>query len=71
MDFNSDSITPDFDADDINIFEELSSSNSFSKAEKNPLEQILLGEDEVNDSITFDSDVIADLLQVQIGRAHV
>jgi len=72
MDFNSDSITPDFDADDINIFEELSSSNSFSKTEKNPLEQILLGEDEeVNESITFDSDVIADLLQVLAHHAIV
>ena len=71
MDFNSDSITPDFDADDINIFEELSSSNSFSKSERNPLEQILLEEDEVNESIAFDSDVIADLLQVLAHHAIV
>ena len=69
MDFNSDSITPDFDADDINIFEELSSSNSFSKTERNPLEQILLGEDEINETIAFDSDVIADLLQVLAHHA--
>ena len=71
MDFNSDSITPDFDADDINIFEELSSSNSFSKTERNPLEQILLGEDEINETIAFDSDVIADLLQVLAHHAIV
>jgi hypothetical protein len=72
MDFNSDSITPDFDADDINIFEELSSSNSFSQQPKmNPLERILLEEEEVNESITFDSDVIADLLQVLAHHAIV
>ncbi len=71
MDFNSDSITPDFDADDINIFEELSSSNSFSQPERNPLEQILLGEDEVNETIAFDTDVIADLLQVLAHHAIV
>ena len=74
MDFNSDSITPDFDADDINIFEELSSSNSFSQTERNPLQQILLEEEEeeeVNESIAFDSDVIADLLQVLAHHAIV
>ena len=71
MDFNSDSITPDFDADDINIFEELSSSNSFSHQEKNPLQQILLEEEEVNESISFDSNVIADLLQVLAHHAIV
>lgn len=72
MDFNSDSITPDFDADDINIFEELSSSNSFSQPQMNPLEQILLEEEEaVNESIAFDSDVIADLLQVLAHHAIV
>ncbi len=71
MDFNSDSITPDFNADDIDIFEELSSSNSFTKTEMNPLEKILLGEDEVNESIAFDSDVIADLLQVLAHHAIV
>jgi len=70
MDFNSDSITPDFDADDINIFEELSSSNSFSQTERNPLQQILL-EEEVKESIAFDSDVIADLLQVLAHHAIV
>ena len=71
MEFNSDSITPDFDADDINIFEELSSSNSFSQPQKNPLQQILLDEEEVNESITFDADVIADLLQVLAHHAIV
>ena len=74
MDFNSDSITPDFDADDINIFEELSSSNSYSQTERNPLQQILLEEEEeeeVNESIAFDSDVIADLLQVLAHHAIV
>ena len=74
MDFNSDSITPDFDADDINIFEELSSNNSFSQTERNPLQQILLEEEEeeeVNESIAFDSDVIADLLQVLAHHAIV
>ena len=71
MDFNSDSITPDFGADDINIFEELSSSNSFSQTERNPLQQILLEEEEVNESIAFDSDVIADLLQVLAHHAIV
>ena len=73
MDFNSDSITPDFDADDINIFEELSSSNSFSQTERNPLQQILLEEEEeeVKESIAFDSDVIADLLQVLAHHAIV
>ena len=70
MDFNSDSITPDFDADDINIFEELSSNNSFSQTERNPLQQILL-EEEVKESIAFDSDVIADLLQVLAHHAIV
>jgi hypothetical protein len=73
MDFNSDSITPDFDADDINIFEELSSSNSYSQTERNPLQQILLEEEEeeVKESIAFDSDVIADLLQVLAHHAIV
>jgi hypothetical protein len=71
MDFNSDSITPDFNADDINIFEELSSSNSFSQPEMNPLERILLEEEDVNESIAFDADVIADLLQVLAHHAIV
>ena len=71
MDFNSDSITPDFDADDINIFEELASGHSVPQSQRNPLQQILLEEEEVAESIAFDSDVIADLLQVLAHHAIV
>lgn len=60
MDFEQ-PITPDFDVDDVDIFAELGAPQAPQPATSNPLQNILLEEDEPIDA---DPQLVAELLQV-------
>ena len=63
MDFEQ-TITQDFDADDIDIFAELGALSESQPVTSDPLQNILLEED---DPVKVDPPVVAELLQV-LGR---
>ena len=62
MDFDQ-PITPDFNADEIDIFAELGAPSSVQPASSNPLDNILLEEEE-HETPEFDPVLVAELLQV-------
>ena len=62
MDFDQ-PITPDFNADEVDIFAELGAPSSVQPALSNPLHNILL-EEEVHETPEVDPALVAELLQV-------